>query len=103
MKNKGDGLLPPTPENLLPVAEKASLKHRRALMGEQGNALLGLHELTTYGAKGACAYASHAAKLGEAALDAELARDLCGLLAFLPSPQAADPQAALANALEVRK
>lgn len=98
----GTGLKPPTADNLLPIAEKSTLKHRRAVMGSHGqNELLGLHELTTYAAKGACAYASHAAKLGETAVDAELARDLCSLLAFLPSPAAADPQAALANAVKV--
>jgi hydroxylamine reductase len=100
--NNAQLLLPPTPENLLPIAEKATLKHRRALMGTAGqNELLGLHELTTYASKGACAYASHAAKLSETSVDGQLARDLCACLSFLPSPQAADKQAALANAVAV--
>jgi hypothetical protein len=56
----------PGVEELERLGDEVSLLHRKAVMGEGGQAtLLGLHELLTYGLKGVAAYAHHAEMLGQ--------------------------------------
>jgi len=84
-------------DRLAELGRGEGIDARRARTGS--DTLLGLHELITYGVKGAAAYASHAELAGKSDPETDLA--LMRALAFTCTPDAADPQKVLAQALGV--
>lgn len=93
--------MPPADEGsldrLVELGTQAGIDARRARLGNE--TLLGLHELVTYGVKGAAAYGHHAALGGvdESAATLEIMRSL----AFLCTPAAAEVGNVLGQALAV--
>lgn len=86
-----------TPSTLVDLGHQIGISNRRDLM--KNDTLLGLHELITYGVKGAAAYAHHASVMGRRSK--ELSFAFQGFMSFLCKPEAADPGNVLGKALEV--
>mmetsp|Transcript_20112 Transcript_20112/g.44028 ORF Transcript_20112/g.44028 Transcript_20112/m.44028 type:complete len:639 (-) Transcript_20112:306-2222(-) len=88
-----------TLETFIDLGHQVGISNRRDLMGN--DTLLGLHELITYGVKGAVAYSHHAAVMGKS--NPELDTTYQKFMAFLCKPEAEDAMAVLGQALEVGK
>mmetsp|Transcript_31589 Transcript_31589/g.81723 ORF Transcript_31589/g.81723 Transcript_31589/m.81723 type:complete len:646 (+) Transcript_31589:186-2123(+) len=84
-------------EVLVDLGHQIGIQARRAMINN--DTLLGLHELITYGLKGAAAYHHHAAVMGKR--DQDINDALQQYLVFISSPEAADAGAVLGKALEL--